>query len=110
MPLKALISTTNNAHEMTELDLPKGPNSQTNLVTCKVIEIPAPSNATATDQTGRFLHRSSLGNLYVMVAYVRDANAIMPSQQKTVQKQRSFLRTHKYTTDCVIKASTPSFK
>ena len=73
----ALISSTNNAHEMTELDFHKGPNSRTYLMTCKVIEIPAPSNTTATDQTGRFLHWSSLGNLYVMVAYVRDANAII---------------------------------
>ena len=69
--------TTTTSPEMTASDHPTGTNAQTNLVTCKVVEFDEETGKIATDQTGRFPQRSSLGNLYVMVAYIRDANAIV---------------------------------
>ena len=74
--------TTQTIPEMTAEDYPTGTNAQTNLVTCKVVNIEEPTGKVATDQTGRFPTRSSLGNLYVMVAYVRDANAIIAKPLK----------------------------
>ena len=69
--------TTINEPEMTAPDFPQEPSARTSLVTCKVVKIEEPTVMLATDQTGRFLYRSSQGNLYVMVAYVKDANAII---------------------------------
>ena len=48
--------------------------AQTNQVTFKTITI---TGKTATDQTSIFPTRSSLGNLYIMVAYIRNANTIL---------------------------------
>ena len=67
---------------MTELDFPTGTNSRTNLVTFKVIECETPTGCVATDQTGRFPVRSSEGNVYIMVAYVRDVNSILAEPMK----------------------------
>ena len=74
---KTLSSTTDEARIMTALDYPTGPNARTNLVTFKTVTEYEPTGAVATDQTGRFPVRSSRGNQYLMVAYVRDANAIL---------------------------------
>ena len=62
---------------MTASDYPDGPNARTNLVTFKTIVDFEPTGIVATDQTGRFPVRSSRGNQYLMVAYIRDANAII---------------------------------
>ena len=72
-----LNSITENHHIMTALDYPTGTNARTNLVTFKTVIDYEPSGTVATDQTGRFPVRSSRGNQYLMVAYVRDANAIL---------------------------------
>ena len=72
-----LNSITANHHIMTALDYPTGTNARTNLVTFKTVIDYEPSGTVATDQTGRFPVRSSRGNQYLMVAYVRDANAIL---------------------------------
>ena len=63
--------------EMTTQDFLTEPSVRTNLVTCKTIDPADPKGLVATDQTGRFPIRSSRGNQYIMVAYVRDANAII---------------------------------
>ena len=74
---KLLNPATDEAQIMTALDYPSGPNARKNLVTFKTVTEYEPTGAVATDQTGRFPVRSSRGNQYLMVAYVRDANAIL---------------------------------
>ena len=80
---KSLNSTTDEAHIMTALDYPSGPNARTNLVTFKTVTEHEPTGAVATDQTGQFPICSSRGNQYLMVAYVRDANGILAVPIKT---------------------------
>ena len=49
-------------------------NARTN---CAYLSLVTITGKVATDQTGRFPQTSSLGNKYVMVMFVQDANAIL---------------------------------
>ena len=76
------LRTTNPSHQATEEHIMTASSStrtyaRTNLVTFHTFDPKHQPGAVATDQTGRFPVRSSKGNQYIMVAYVRDANAIL---------------------------------
>ena len=67
----------NEEHIMTATDYPTGTNARTNLVTFKTITEYKPTRVVATDQTGCYPIRSSKGNQYIIVAYIRDAKVIL---------------------------------
>ena len=67
------VRSTQSSPKMTA-DLTKQPSARTNLVTFGTRDV---TGEIATDQTGKFPVKSSKGNQYIMVAYVRDPNVIM---------------------------------
>ena len=50
-----------------------------------------PKLKTYSDQTGRFLHRLSKGNKYLMIMYIYDSNAILavPMNNQEAKNHRS---------------------
>ena len=60
--------------EMTASPPPSEDDARTN---CAYLTLVTITGKVATDQTGRFPQTSSLGNKYVMVLFVQDANAIL---------------------------------
>ena len=62
------------AVEMTASPPPPEDDARTN---CAYLPLVTITGKVATDQTGRFPQTSSLGNKYVMVMFVQDANAIL---------------------------------
>jgi len=62
---------------MTDLDFPTGAYSRRNLVTFKIIGYDEPTERVVTNQTGRFPVGSRSSNMFIMVAYVGETNAIL---------------------------------
>ena len=64
-----------------------------------------PKDTVATDQTGCFLYHFSPRNLYIVVAYIRDANTTIVIPLKRGLMQQLFIFTQKSTMECANKDS-----